>query len=444
MGSCPRDHVTVGIVGGGIAGLGLSRMLELSGISYCLWEAHSQFAPPTGVSIGLMPNGLRILDQLGMIEKFDEYDVERKAWEHRDGHGNLQANFNPSAIREEKLGYGGIFMERRRLLQILHGSIENKTRLYTSKRVVSVRQTEQEAIIVSEDGSEVSCDFIAGADGIRSIIRREIERTTFTIKSPESRFDARYACTYGISNPVLGIEPGRSFTVYRPNVSLLIFCGHSGDVYWFMMRDLKRTIVYDKPERFLEKDIEALYAQVAETIVTDGVVFANIFRNKRTAIMTALEEGIAERFFFGRLFLLGDSAHKMVPHAAMGANQALESAAAFVNILRSSRLQKGDCQSTRIPLSEVQSCLEQYELRRRARATAASQIATFACRAQLKIGPASDEYWANFPRMMGEEGIAKSLESFCDAEMLENWSMGSPRVAVYTAFVKANKRPSWG
>lgn len=41
---------------------------------------------------------------------------------------------------------------------------------------------------------------------------------------------------------------------------------------------------------------------------------------------------------------------------------------------------------------------------------------------------------------MSEEGIVKSLESFCDAEMLGNWSMGSPRVAVYTAFMKANKR----
>lgn len=40
-----------------------------------------------------------------------------------------------------------------------------------------------------------------------------------------------------------------------------------------MTRDPKRTVVYDKPERFSEKDIEALYAQVADTTVTDGVVF---------------------------------------------------------------------------------------------------------------------------------------------------------------------------
>jgi FAD dependent monooxygenase len=102
MGSHPRELVTVGIVGGGIAGLALARMLELSGISYCLWEAYREFAPHTGASVGLMPNGLRILDQLGMIDEFNEYNVKRGEWEHRDGNGNLGTSHNPGAIFEEK------------------------------------------------------------------------------------------------------------------------------------------------------------------------------------------------------------------------------------------------------------------------------------------------------------------------------------------------------
>lgn len=75
-----------------------------------------------------------------------------------------------------------------------------------------------------------------------------------------------------------------------------------------MTHDLKRTIAYERRERFFEQDIENLYAQVADKIVT---VFARIFENKRTAVMTALEEGIADHFFSGRLFVLGDSAHKV-------------------------------------------------------------------------------------------------------------------------------------
>lgn len=91
----------------------------------------------------------------------------------------------------------------------------------------------------------------------------------------------------------------------------MIFCGYGGDIYWFVNHDLKRTVPYERPERFSEQDIEAVYAHVADTIVTDGVVFADIFQNRRAAIMAALEEGVLDQFFSGRLFVLGDSAHKV-------------------------------------------------------------------------------------------------------------------------------------
>lgn len=78
-------------------------------------------------------------------------------------------------------------MERQRVLQILYENIEDKTRLHSSKRVVSVVQTDREAVIVSEDGSELGCDFVAGADGVRSVLRREIEKATVVNKGRESR-----------------------------------------------------------------------------------------------------------------------------------------------------------------------------------------------------------------------------------------------------------------
>jgi 2-polyprenyl-6-methoxyphenol hydroxylase-like FAD-dependent oxidoreductase len=56
------------IAGGGIAGLTLANMLERFGLDYVLLESHSAIAPPVGASIGMFPNGLRILDQIGCYE----------------------------------------------------------------------------------------------------------------------------------------------------------------------------------------------------------------------------------------------------------------------------------------------------------------------------------------------------------------------------------------
>lgn len=62
------------IVGGSISGLSLANMLEKSGIDvdYVLLEGHSIIAPQLGASLGLLPSGLRILDQLGCYEKIHE------------------------------------------------------------------------------------------------------------------------------------------------------------------------------------------------------------------------------------------------------------------------------------------------------------------------------------------------------------------------------------
>lgn len=56
------------IAGGGIAGLTLAAILEKFDIDYVLLEAHGDIAPEVGASIGLFPNGLRILDQIGCYE----------------------------------------------------------------------------------------------------------------------------------------------------------------------------------------------------------------------------------------------------------------------------------------------------------------------------------------------------------------------------------------
>jgi len=57
------------IVGGSVAGLTLAHTFEKAGINYVLLEARDTISPQLGASIVIMPNGARILDQLGVYEK---------------------------------------------------------------------------------------------------------------------------------------------------------------------------------------------------------------------------------------------------------------------------------------------------------------------------------------------------------------------------------------
>lgn len=56
------------IVGGSVAGLTLAHCLGKSNIEYAVLESHHDIAPEVGASIGILPNGARILDQLDVFD----------------------------------------------------------------------------------------------------------------------------------------------------------------------------------------------------------------------------------------------------------------------------------------------------------------------------------------------------------------------------------------
>jgi 2-polyprenyl-6-methoxyphenol hydroxylase-like FAD-dependent oxidoreductase len=80
--------VKVIIVGGSIAGLSLALMLEKNGIDFLVLEGYPSIAPQVGASIGVLPNGLRILDQLGCCNEViaaAEYPVDKVTFRNSKG-----------------------------------------------------------------------------------------------------------------------------------------------------------------------------------------------------------------------------------------------------------------------------------------------------------------------------------------------------------------------
>jgi FAD dependent monooxygenase len=66
------SNFTVIIVGGSIAGLTLSHCLNAAGIRNIVLEKHGEIAAQVGASIGVLPNGGRILDQLGIFHRIEK------------------------------------------------------------------------------------------------------------------------------------------------------------------------------------------------------------------------------------------------------------------------------------------------------------------------------------------------------------------------------------
>lgn len=82
------------VVGGGsITGLSVANMLQLYDIDFVVLEAYPDIAPQVGASIGMLPHGNRILDQLGLYQKILELCPPLDSFHFRNESGEVICEF---------------------------------------------------------------------------------------------------------------------------------------------------------------------------------------------------------------------------------------------------------------------------------------------------------------------------------------------------------------
>lgn len=95
MGGKSAFKVVIG--GGSITGLALANMLQLYDIDFVVLEAYEDIAPQVGASIGILPHGNRILDQLGLHQKILELCPPLDSFHFRDHTGHIISEFRGMA-----------------------------------------------------------------------------------------------------------------------------------------------------------------------------------------------------------------------------------------------------------------------------------------------------------------------------------------------------------
>lgn len=92
------------IAGASIVGLTLALILEHAGIDWKLFEK-GEIAPQFGASIGLHPQSLRILDQLGVWNDIKKFIVPLRHRLHFDGNGSCFEDSYVLKDLEEMYGF---------------------------------------------------------------------------------------------------------------------------------------------------------------------------------------------------------------------------------------------------------------------------------------------------------------------------------------------------
>ncbi|KAJ5094293.1 hypothetical protein N7456_010154 [Penicillium angulare] len=369
------------IVGGSIAGLSLALMLEKNGIDFLVLEGYSSIAPQVGASIGVLANGLRILDQLGCCEevvKAAEFPVEKVLF--RDSHGRPFWEFEDfNQQMTARHGYPAVFLDRRMLIQILYDNIRQKDKILLSERIVSVKTHTSHASVITKEGKEYSGAFVVGGDGIHSTVRHQmwdqaqkVDPTWFDQNEAQFCADelaalpATYACIFGISKGVCGIEKGTLTSVFNEHYSYLVPSGPGDRTYWFLVRTMDKTMYGSEIPRFTKDEEEALAKEHWNDYITPTLQFSDLYKNKISSVYTSLPEYVYKKWHFGRIMTIGDAAHKLEPITGQGGNSAIETAAALTNNIVSA-LKGHPSELCQLSSDEINSIFERTQCQREKR-----------------------------------------------------------------------------
>lgn len=329
------------ISGGGIAGLILANALQLGGIDFLLLERRNTIAPQVGASIGFFPIAARILDQIGCLDEIMEL-VEPiiRAANHRED-GSFIENSDGPKLMVKRTGYETAFLDRQDVLRILAGHVD-PTKILLEKDLASVEQRPDKIIVKCKDGTEYAGDILAGADGVNSKTRHEMWRLANAEKEgtiPKKDLEAmtaEYKCMFGISSRTKTMPLGYVDVTYMKDLSTFCITGKDYKVYWFMFQKLPKVYKADEVPKYTREDADAFGKEIAHSNIQPNgeVTFEDIWKNRMTYTLVALEEADYKKWTWGRIVCLGDGIHKVTPNSGYGGNSAVESAAALANSIK--------------------------------------------------------------------------------------------------------------
>lgn len=304
------------IIGAGIGGCTLALALSKMDVEYQLLEQASAFKE-VGAGIQISPNGVRILEQLGLKEvltsfcttpDFHKYSV----WD--TGETVLKTPLMPRV--EETYGYAYYHAHRADLIEALTAGLD-QTRLKMNTKVLSVSQDESCARVTCESGEVIEADIVIGADGIHSTVRDQWFRS-------DTPRQSGYVTWRGVvdADAVKHLDiPVSAYVDMGPRLSFVYYYVSAGRRFnWLALGqtdDAKRESWSQTASR--EEVIQAFdgwYDRPREIIEATPEIFVTALHD-REALGTWANDRIA---------LMGDAAHAMLPYHAQGAVQSMEDA----------------------------------------------------------------------------------------------------------------------
>ncbi|MDM0026059.1 FAD-dependent monooxygenase [Variovorax saccharolyticus] len=310
--------IRVGIVGAGIGGVALARALRLRGIDAHLFERAAAFGE-IGAGVQMTPNAAKVLQALGVGEGLERIGFLPEAMVGRNWEDARELFRTPlKEVCPRLFGAGFYHVHRADLHAVLCEGIP-ADRVRFNVHCSGVTQDEDRAVAHFADGTRFEADLIVGADGIHSPVRDSLWGKT------DARFTG-HMCWRALvpveQHPLPFVSPDASFWM-GPKAHIVTYYVKGGAaVNIVAVNESADWVAESWTEPSTREELLAAYAGWHPNIV-------QLF--ERTDTSQIFKWGLFDRdpmaqWSQGRVTLLGDAAHPMLPFLSQGAAMAIEDA----------------------------------------------------------------------------------------------------------------------
>ena len=304
------------IAGGGIGGITALLALRQRGIAAELFEQAEAFTQ-VGAGIQLSANATRILRALGLGEALARVAVYPEGRDYRAWDDGDRLYYTPLGQRAEAV-FGAPYYHAHRadLLDVLLGGLGNEG-FRLNARIESFTQGADGVTIRLANGSTATGDVLIGADGIHSTVRAQL----FGREQP--RYTGNVAWRGLVpAERVASLDLGRVTGVWMgPNRSIVQYYVSAGRTFNWI--GISRSAQPARESWLAEGRIEDALAEYEGWHPTIRTIIAATPKVLRQALYD--REPLPD-WQVGRVVLLGDAAHPMMPFYAQGAAQSIEDA----------------------------------------------------------------------------------------------------------------------
>ena len=315
--------LSIAIVGGGIGGLSAALHLLRAGQDVHVYEQSAAIGE-VGAGIQISPNAARLLHRLGIAEAMEKTGV-KPLWRHQrrwqDGRTLSRGPLGPEA--EARFGAPYYNFHRADLIDVLAAALP-ADRLHVGHRYGRAIDHGDRVVAYFENGSEIACDAVIGADGIHSGVRTQL----FGAEAPTFTGCVAYR----------GLVPAERVAHLDLPLEAQNWMGPGKHLvhYFVSARRLVNVVC------IIEQDAWTRESWTDKGEVADVLAAYEGWHSQATTLIGALHETFKwalfdrpplPRWSVGRITLLGDSCHPMLPMMAQGAAQSIEDGATLAMCL---------------------------------------------------------------------------------------------------------------